>query len=168
MRNIKLGDNSFPVTISMGVGAIEGSFEDKERAASDALDIALQKGGDQATVNDGKSITPYGGRVNTMYGSTTITSRVNSHHLCSLIRDAGNVLIMGHRSPDYDSIGSCVGLARLAICARGGDPAKIRIVINRDHSNFRLCYDLLANLPEYRSMFIRAIPRWTPSVRIRF
>ncbi len=153
VRSIKLGDNSFPVTISIGVGAIEGSFEDKERAARDALDIALQKGGDQAAVNDGKSVTPYGGRVNTMYGSTTITSRVNSTHLRKLMEEAGNVLIMGHRSPDYDSIGSCVGLARLAICARG-DASKIRIVVNRDHVNFRVCYDLLANLPEYRSMFI--------------
>ncbi|MBQ7346809.1 MAG: DHH family phosphoesterase [Clostridia bacterium] len=154
IRNIQLGDNSFPVTISIGVGAIDGSFEDKERAASDALDIALQKGGDQAAVNDGKSVTPYGGRVNTMYGSTTITSRVNSSHLCKLMQEAGNILIMGHRAPDYDSIGSCVGLARLAICARGGDASKIRIVVNRDHINFRICYDLLANLPEYRSMFI--------------
>ena len=42
VRNVKLGDNSYPVTISMGVGAIDGSFEDKERAASDALDIALR------------------------------------------------------------------------------------------------------------------------------
>ncbi|MBR2722247.1 MAG: DHH family phosphoesterase [Clostridia bacterium] len=153
IRSVKLGDNSFPVTISMGVGAIQGSFEDKERAASDALDIALQKGGDQVVVNDGKSITPYGGRINTMYGSSTITSRVNSEHLCHLLREAGNVLIMGHRSPDYDSIGSCVGLARLAICARG-DASKIRVVINRDHANFRMCYDLLAGIPEYRSMFI--------------
>ncbi|MBQ8431867.1 MAG: DHH family phosphoesterase [Clostridia bacterium] len=154
VRGIKLGDNSFPVTISIGVGAVDGSFEDKERAASDALDIALQKGGDQVAVNDGKSITPYGGRVNTMYGSTTITSRVNSTHLCKLFREAGNVLIMGHRAPDYDSIGSCVGLARLAICARNGDFSKIRIVVNRDHLNFRTCYDLLAHLPEYRSMFV--------------
>ena len=154
IRNIQLGDNSFPVTVSIGVGAIDGSFEDKERAASDALDIALQKGGDQAAVNDGKSVTPYGGRVNTMYGSTTITSRVNSTHLCKLIREAGNVLIMGHRSPDYDSIGSCVGLARLAICARDGDSSRIRIVVNRDHINFRICYDMLAHLPEYRSMFV--------------
>lgn len=154
VRSVKLGDNSFPVTISIGVGAIEGSFEDKERAASDALDIALQKGGDQVVVNDGKSITPYGGRVNTMYGSTTITSRVNSTHLCKLMKEAGNVLIMGHRAPDYDSIGSCVGLARLAICARGGDASKIRVVVNRDHLNFRICYDMLAGLPEYRAMFI--------------
>lgn len=154
IRNIQLGDNSFPVTVSIGVGAIDGSFEDKERAASDALDIALQKGGDQAAVNDGKSVTPYGGRVNTMYGSTTITSRVNSTHLCKLMKEAGNVLIMGHRSPDYDSIGSCVGLARLAICARDGDASRIRIVVNRDHVNFRICYDMLAHLPEYRSMFI--------------
>ena len=154
VRNVKLGDNSYPVTISMGVGAIEGSFEDKERAASDALDIALQKGGDQVAVNDGKSVTPYGGRVNTLYGSTTITSRVNSQHLCQLMRKAGNVLIMGHRAPDYDSIGSCVGLARLAICARDGDASHIRIIVNREHTNFRNCYDLLAHLPEYRSMFI--------------
>ena len=154
IRSIQLGDNSFPVTVSIGVGAIDGSFEDKERAASDALDIALQKGGDQAAVNDGKSVTPYGGRVNTMYGSTTITSRVNSTHLCKLMKEAGNILIMGHRSPDYDSIGSCVGLARLAICARDGDASKIRVVVNRDHVNFRICYDLLAHLPEYRSMFI--------------
>ncbi len=154
IRSIRLGDNSFPVTISIGVGAIEGSFEDKERAASDALDIALQKGGDQAAVNDGKSVTPYGGRVNTMYGSTTITSRVNSTHLCKLFAEAGNVLIMGHRSPDYDSIGSCVGLARLAISARGGDASRVRVVVNRDHVNFRICYDMLAHLPEYRSMFI--------------
>ncbi len=154
VRTVKLGDNSYPVTISMGVGAVEGNFEDKERAASDALDIALQKGGDQAAVNDGKSVTSYGGRVNTMSGSTTITSRVNSQHLCQLMREAGNVLIMGHRAPDYDSIGSCVGLARLAICARGGDSSHIRIVINREHANFRNCYDILANLPEYRTMFI--------------
>ncbi len=154
IRKIRLGDNTFPVTISIGVGAIEGgSFEDRERAASDALDIALQKGGDQAAVNDGKSVTPYGGRVNTMYGSTTITSRVNSTHLCKLMKEAGNILIMGHRSPDYDSIGSCVGLARLAICARG-EASKIRIVVNRDHVNFRICYDMLAAIPEYRSMFI--------------
>ena len=154
IRSIQLGDNSFPVTISIGVGAIDGSFEDKERAARDALDIALQKGGDQAAVNDGKSVTPYGGRTNTMYGSTTITSRVNSSHLCKLIGEAGNVLIMGHRGPDYDSIGSCVGLARLAISARDGDFSRIRVVVNRDHVNFRICYDLLAHLPEYRSMFI--------------
>lgn len=154
VRNVKLGDNSYPVTISMGVGAVYGSFEDKERAASDALDIALQKGGDQVAVNNGESITPYGGRVNTMAGSTTITSRVNSMHLCKLMKDAGNVLIMGHRAPDYDSIGSCVGLARLAICARDGDTSKIRIVVNRDHVNFRNCYDLVAHLPEYRSMFV--------------
>lgn len=154
VRNIRLGDNSFPVTLSIGVGSVEGSFEDKERAARDALDIALQKGGDQATVNDGKSITPYGGRVNTMVSSTAITSRVNSQHLCHLVAEASNVLIMGHRAPDYDSIGSCVGLARLCICARGGDHSGIRVVVDRDHSNFRACYDLLANLPEYRAMFV--------------
>lgn len=156
VRSIRLGDNSFPVTISIGIGAVSGSFETKERAAGDALDVALQKGGDQAAVNDGKKITCYGGRVNTMGAQTSITSRVNSMHLCSLFAEAGNVLIMGHSNPDYDSVGACVGLARLAICARGGDTSRIRIVINRNHFNFRMCYDMIADLPEYRSMFIGA------------
>ncbi len=156
IRSIRLGDNSFPVTVSIGVGAVPGSFEDKERAAGDALDVALQKGGDQAVVNDGTSVESYGGRVNTMAGSTTITSRVNSEHLCRLIREAGNVLIMGHRSPDYDSVGSAIGLARLAICAREGDTSRIRVVIDREHLNFRTCYDMIAALPEYRALFIGA------------
>ena len=156
IRNIKLGDNSFPVTVSIGVGAVSGSFEEKERAAGDALDVALQKGGDQAAVNDGKQISCYGGRVNTMAAQTAITSRINSRHLCSLFKEAGNVLIMGHSNPDYDSVGSCIGLARLAIGARGGDPSRIRIVVDRDHFNFRMCYDMIAAIPEYRSMFIGA------------
>ena len=156
IRSIRLGDNSFPVTVSIGVGAVPGSFEDKERAAGDALDVALQKGGDQAVVNDGTGVESYGGRVNTMAGSTTITSRVNSEHLCRLFREAGNVLIMGHRSPDYDSIGSAIGLARLAICAREGDTSRIRVVIDREHLNFRTSYDMIAAIPEYRSLFIGA------------
>ena len=156
IRSIRLGDNSFPVTVSIGVGAVPGSFEDKERAAGDALDVALQKGGDQAVVNLGTGVDTYGGRVNTMAGSTSITSRVNSEHLCRLIREAGNVLIMGHSSPDYDCVGSCIGLARLAICARDGDFSRIRVVMDRDHLNFRTCYDMIAALPEYRTLFIGA------------
>ena len=155
IRSIKIGDNSFPMTISMGVGAVEGTMEEKGDAASRALDIALQKGGDQVCVNHGDKFKFHGGHVNTMYGSDVVTSRVNSTYLQKLIREAGNVLIMGHRNPDYDSIGSCVGLARLAICTRGS-AAKIRIVINREHDNFRTCYDMLAGLSEYRSMFISA------------
>ena len=164
VRNIQLGDNSFPVTISIGVGAVEGTIEDKTRAAGDALDIALQKGGDQAAVNDG-NITIYGGRVNTISGSTTVTSRVNSAYFCKLAKEAGNVLIMGHRNPDYDSIGSCVGLARLAICARGGDASKVRVVVDRTHENFRACFDLLGPAPEYRQLFINGDTAKADSVR---
>lgn len=155
VRNIKLGDNTFPATLSIGFGIVKGSMEEKGEAASRALDIALQKGGDQVCVYDGERYSSFGGHVNTMYGSNPVTSRVNSTYLQKLMREAGNVLIMGHRNPDYDSIGSCVGLARLAICSRGST-AKIRVVVDRENANFRTCYDMLAALPEYRSMFISA------------
>lgn len=164
VRDIQIEDSSFTVTISIGVGAIEGSIKDKMNAASDALDIALQKGGDQVAVNDG-NIAIYGGKVNTFSGSTTVTSRVNSEYFCKLAREAGNVLIMGHRNPDYDSIGSCVGLARLAICARGGDASKVRVVVDRTHENFRSCFDLLGSAPEYRQLFINGDTAKADSVR---
>jgi len=143
-----------PVTISIGIGAVDGKFSEKERAASDALDIALQKGGDQVTVNNGESIIPYGGRVNTTAGSTTVTSRVNSQHLSSLMKTAKNILVMGHTNPDYDSIGACIGLARLAVCAKDFDTENVKIVINRSHGSFRSCLPILGDDSYYRNLFI--------------
>ena len=56
---------------------------------------------------------------------------------------------MGHQSPDYDSIGACIGMARLAQSA-GANP---KIVINKEHINTKLCLDYL-NSDEYNSMLI--------------
>jgi c-di-AMP phosphodiesterase-like protein len=57
---------------------------------------------------------------------------------------------MGHKSPDYDSIGACIGMARLAF-SLGKSP---KIVINRDNVNVRLCLDKLPESSEYESLFI--------------
>ena len=50
IRNIRVGNGYVPVTISIGVAKITGTLADKERAAHVALDMALQRGGDQAVL----------------------------------------------------------------------------------------------------------------------
>ena len=156
VRQVKLGDNSFPVTISMGVAAVGGSFKEREAAASAALDVALQRGGDQVAIKREDGVSFFGGRVKTIQSNTSIISRVNSNQLCSLIAQAGNVIIMGHRNPDFDAIGACVGAARLAMCAVGNRKIDVRVVMNRECEDFRLCAEHLGNHAIYDDLFVDA------------
>ncbi len=156
VRAVKLGDNSFPVTISMGIAAVGGSFKARETAASAALDIALQRGGDQVAIKRSDGISFFGGRVKTLQSNTSIISRVNSNQLCALMAQAGNIIIMGHRNPDFDAIGACVGTARLAMCATAGKKTEVRIVMNRNCDDFRTCAEYLATNPVYEEMFVDA------------
>lgn len=156
IRQVKLGDNSFPVTISMGIAATGGTFRAREMAASAALDIALQRGGDQVAIKRADGISFFGGRVKTIQSNTAIISRVNSNQLCSLMARAGNIIIMGHRNPDYDAIGACVGLARLALCAVGKQATDVRIIMNCTCPDFRVCAEHLENHALYDNMFVDA------------
>ncbi|MBO5898014.1 MAG: DHH family phosphoesterase [Clostridia bacterium] len=156
VRSVKLGDNSFPVTISMGIAAVGGSFRAREAAASSALDIALQRGGDQVAIKRADGISFFGGRVKTLQSNTSIISRVNSNQLCALMAQAGNIIIMGHRNPDFDAIGACVGAARLAMCATASKKTPIHIVMNRECEDFRICAEYLTTNPVYEEMFVDA------------
>ena len=156
VRAVKLGDNSFPVTISMGIAAVGGSFRAREAAASAALDIALQRGGDQVAIKRADGISFFGGRVKTMQSNTSIISRVNSNQLCALMAQAGNIIIMGHRNPDFDAIGACVGTARLAMCAVGNKKTPIHVVMNRSCADFRTCAEHLATSGLYNDLFVDA------------
>lgn len=156
VRAVKLGDNSYPVTISMGIAAVGGSFKAREAAASAALDIALQRGGDQVAIKRVDGLSFFGGRVKTMQSNTSIISRVNSNQLCTLMAQAGNIIIMGHRNPDFDAIGACVGAARLAMCATANRQTEVRIVMNRQCEDFRICAEQLAAHAIYNDLFVDA------------
>ncbi|MBQ7338171.1 MAG: DHH family phosphoesterase [Clostridia bacterium] len=157
VRSVRLGDNSYPVTISMGIAATGNSFRECESIASAALDVALQRGGDQVVVKRADGIAVYGGQVKLLQSNTSVISRVNSNQLCAMAARAGNVLIMGHKNPDYDAIGACVGAARLALCARGdGESTDVRIVTDLRCESFAICAEQLAGLSLYDGMFVDA------------
>ncbi|MBO4931131.1 MAG: DHH family phosphoesterase [Clostridia bacterium] len=150
VRAVRVGDTNLPLTISMGVSNIHGTYEEKERAAHAALDMALQRGGDQAAVKGDSSIDFYGGVTKTVQKRTNVRSRVISNELMSSMKKASNVLIMGHKSADFDAFGACVGLAQIAVhCG-----TRVNIVTNMADRNLVGCRDLLVSAAEYQNIFV--------------
>ncbi len=150
VRAVRVGDTSLPLTISMGVSNIHGSYEEKERTAHAALDMALQRGGDQAAVKGDGNIDFYGGVTKTVQKRTNVRARVVSNELLSAMKKASNVLIMGHKYADFDAFGSCVGLARMAmVCG-----ARVNIVINMADRNLIGCRNLLDSSSDFLGVFI--------------
>ncbi|MBR2381574.1 MAG: DHH family phosphoesterase [Clostridia bacterium] len=152
IRNVRLGDSSVPVTISMGVSTIGDNFEEKEKNAFSALEFALQRGGDQVAVKTENDIVFYGGRTKGVQKKSGSFARVFATQLVSHIANAGNVLIMGHSNPDFDAIGACVGIARLCMWC-GVEP---KIVMNTQHKNFEACTEKLLMLEDYKNTFVSA------------
>jgi len=152
VRSVKVGDNNLPLTISMGVSNIHGSYEARERAAHAALDMALQRGGDQAAVKGDASIDFYGGVTKTVQKRTNVRARVISGELMTAIKAASNVIIMGHKGADFDSFGSCVGLARLAMYCG----ARVNIVINMVDRNLLGCRALMDAEEDFLGIFVSA------------
>ena len=150
VRSVGVGDSNLPLTISMGVSNISGTFEEKEKAAHAALDMALQRGGDQAAVKSDDSLDFFGGLTKTVQKRTNVRARVISSELISKIKSATNVLIMGHKYADFDSFGSCVGLARLAMYCG----ARVNVVINMADRNLMGCRKMLEGEEEYLGVFV--------------
>lgn len=150
IRNVRLGDNSMPVTVSMGIATTGETLAERERDAAAALDLALQRGGDQVALRRSNGVEYFGGRNKTAKKRTKVRARVSSAQLCARIAESDNVLIMGHRNPDFDSVGACIGIARL--CMFCGVSAKV--IINRECDVFRILASRLTRYEEYADMFI--------------
>ena len=164
IMELKIGDNSFPVTVSMGISAVGDTLAQKERNAHEALNMAIQRGGNQVAIRRGDSsgCIFFGGTHKTIENNTAIVSRVSAEILEARIRQASNVLIMGHASPDFDSIGSCVGIARFALSVvedmneqnEDKTDIPINIVTDKDAECFKIAYSQLLPLGIYEDIFI--------------
>lgn len=104
-----------PVTLSMGIATGNVPVPELAQLAQSGLDLALGRGGDQITIRDesGK-VSFYGGKTNPMEKRTRVRARVISHALKNLVEDSDNVIIMGHKAPDMDSLGATIGVLNIA------------------------------------------------------
>ncbi|MCK9857570.1 DHH family phosphoesterase [Paenibacillus sp. ATY16] len=108
-------DQKIPITLSIGFAAGAESIVELGQWAQSSLDIALGRGGDQASVKVGGRQSFYGGKTNAVEKRTRVRARVVAHALRDLIKESGNVVIMGHKMPDMDAIGAAIGILKAAL-----------------------------------------------------
>ena len=149
IRDTRVGD-SVSLTVSIGVSRVKGSLRDRELAARDAIDMALQRGGDQAVYKTETTTEYFGGRTKSVYKRSNVKSRTFTNQLTALMARADNVIIMGHRYGDFDSFGASVGVARL--CMLCG--VKTNIAIDLHDKNLEPCIKLLQETDIYSQMFV--------------
>lgn len=113
--------NRAAVTLSIGVGDTASTLAEGERFASEMLDKALERGGDQALVKTANGFTAFGAISPGKERTGKVKIRLAAENIKNLISTADTVYIMGHSFGDFDSVGSAIGLT----CAirRMGIPA---------------------------------------------
>lgn len=147
---VTASDGGAPLTISIGVAATDGAFSEKEEIAMQALQLALQKGGAQAVVRDRTQARNYGARIRAAKKDSKGPSRNAAFALSNLMEKCSNVIIMGHKNPDFDSIAACVGIARLAFM-HGKRPF---IITGDRDADIAPALRLISGLPEYKNVFV--------------
>lgn len=106
--------NKIPVTLSIGVGAIDDEIKENDRLSVLALDMALGRGGDQAVMKTDDGYVFFGAKSVGVEKTTKVKARVVAKSLGRLINTSSKVMIMGHKGSDFDSFGAAVGLFRAA------------------------------------------------------
>lgn len=138
------------ITVSVGISSIKGTLAEKEVSAQAALDMALQRGGDQVVLRSDKGDKFYGGKTKAVQKRANVRSRVVAQELSALMARTESVLIMAHRFPDFDAFGASIGIARFAMLC-GVRP---HIVTNDRDPNIAPCFEKIASVEEYDGLFI--------------
>lgn len=109
IRAIKINDR-MNATISIGVGRGGATFKECELWARQALDMALGRGGDQVAVKKSETYRFFGGVSKGIEKRDKVRTRVIAATLSDHINNSSNVVIMGHRFSDLDSVGASIGM----------------------------------------------------------
>lgn len=137
-------------TLSVGIGRDGGSFAENWSFASLSIEMSLSRGGDQAVVKDRFNFTFYGGKAKETERRTKVKSRVIANSLSELIRQSGEVFVMGHKNADIDAVGAAAGVC--CICRRLGK--RPHIVVNRELNAAKVLISKLEAVPEYENAFL--------------
>ena len=139
--------SGFAITLSIGVGKDGGSLVENDKQARLALDMALGRGGDQAVIKSDEGYRFFGAKSSEVERSTKVKARVTAHVLKDLIERADNVVIMGHKGADMDSLGSAAALFKA--CEIIG--TKAFLVLDRQNVSAKSLLEVLLKNHEYAS-----------------
>ena len=149
VKDIETKEN-VQITLSIAISNDGMTDKEKYKSAQAAMDIVLGRGGDQAVIRENEIYKFYGGRAQEVEKRTKVKARVVAHALENLIKDASKVMIMGHTNPDIDSMGSSMGIYRLAKSLG----KKAYIIDSSETNTLQSFKNDLAKEPEYEDILI--------------
>ena len=147
-----LSPGGIHATLSIGIGRDAQSLGEALQFATLASEMALSRGGDQAVIKNRFSFEFFGGRDTENETRTKVKSRVMANAIDALVRDSSQVLVMGHRFSDMDSIGGAVAVCRIA--RKNG--VRAHIVTDTEKTSAATLIRHLKAAPEYENTFIGA------------
>jgi len=112
----KMKENNTPLTLSLGIGYGMANSAEVGKVASNNLEIALVRGGDQVVVKDDRETSRpqyFGGKSASVVKRTRVRTRAMGTALKGIMQEVDEVYIMGHRFPDMDAIGAAFGILHL-------------------------------------------------------
>lgn len=125
--------NNTPLTLSVGIAYGGESLRKIANQAQANLDLALGRGGDQVVLRElGQVARFYGGKSNPMEKRTRVRARMVSQALGELFKDVDQVFVQGHQRPDMDSVGSGIGVVKIARL----HGVKAHFLLDTDHCNY--------------------------------
>lgn len=144
------GGNKIPLTLSMGVAADESSIAALDQRAQAGLDLALGRGGDQASVHIAGKMQFYGGKTKAVEKNTRVKARIVAQAIRDTISDAELVLVMGHLAEDFDSLGAALGVAKMARILN----KPVHIIMSSTSLAVNKLMDLVPEYKEYENLLI--------------
>ncbi len=150
LEKIDMGNT--PVSMSLGLGLNGETLTQSMEFARGAMDLALGRGGNQVVIKDGEDKYHFiGGSGKENTNNSGVRARTKIYALIELILSATNVIIMGHKNPDLDSLGSSAGI--FAIANFFGKPSYI--VLNEVTQAVAPLYNRLIEDKRYKDVFIK-------------
>ena len=110
---INVGSRMTP-TLSIGVAMDGDNLNEQLEKASDALNMALNRGGDQVVVNNHDRLNYFGATGTVVTKANRVRARIVAQMLREEIGKASHILVAGHTGEDFDSLGSAIGIAVMA------------------------------------------------------
>ncbi len=105
-----------PITFSMGIAVVDDTLVKAERESQQALEMALGRGGDQAVIKTPNGYEFFGGYSKGIEKRTKVKTRIVASAMVELFNSASDIMVMGHRFADLDSLGSAIGMAKAIRC----------------------------------------------------
>ena len=113
VREYQYNGDELNVTLSIGVGA-EGGVSKSQDQAKISLDMAFDRGGDQAVIRRNDCYEFFGGVSRSIKRTTSVKTRIVASDFVKLIENSNRVIVMGHKYPDLDALGSALGVVAIA------------------------------------------------------